>query len=730
MKNSEFIKLIIYYVIIPYNYNMHGCSRALDVAIIMSLAICAWDCECSACVPDQAHRDMESSMHRQVRGLLASLVVTTADSQRITVRISFSRRVHCSTVVRNAAHATVVQRMIQLPGTRHELSFAGLEEAVADLLDVVRVCDEHNIEFEQFAAFDDLLFGQGSSELDAFEDAHSQHMANDDLDPGTELLAPLEGECVGYVHLLDATTVVSTQLYVAIGKYFLLFERPLPALGAFRAAWTRSPESCAAADGVAYCLLLLGLREKGTVPLALRYWESVRPSLSDAPAASSFLATLSHVVHEPSLDSAAAIMQNASRFLRTRGVAAARKLLRQWLPVWLRCGRATQTQARAAAPLSEASSQLSSLQLNEVSAPRAFRDGAAAGAGGSITDTRGDHSSTLCDELGCDERPWAVLLCELGNTDSWLGKALRGSNLFACAALEPPLMTCRHRIVTCLVAQLYSKAPAADMAHLATAAASIACHMLTVGFCVPEAEPETRTVEGACAMLATGAAGTRLRQAAETKDVVRLEDAALLMAIAMYRPLTREATRGMCALDASQLKVVPLADEVIDEHLRKPHARAIHAQTLPRVTRLDNASLHVEAFYRATLYPVWHVPETGDAPQSTIGECLRRHYPWLVWPFDSELRPLRVCIAGAGSGHHVAQAALTLSNCELVALDLSAPSLAYAAEQVTTLLPPLPYRACSHLPRGAGPDMCSPVRQLPDGDSAAARSAACLVGGW
>ena len=60
----------------------------------------------------------------------------------------------------------------------------------------------------------------------------------------------------------------------------------IPALGAFRAAWTSRPELCAAADGVAYCLLLLGLRQQATTPLALTYWQNVHPPLSDAAAAS------------------------------------------------------------------------------------------------------------------------------------------------------------------------------------------------------------------------------------------------------------------------------------------------------------------------------------------------------------------------------------------------------------------------------------------------------------
>lgn len=563
--------------------------------------------------------------------------IAAADRQRVALRIDFSKAPDSNTADRNAKHATTVQRMLQAQSP-HELRFAALEEAVVDLSDVVRVCDEHGIEFEHFAAFDDLLFGPGFDQLEDDEEAHGRRVAEDDFEPGAGLSAPLEGERGGHVHLLDASAAGDTHLCVAVGKYWLLFERPLPALGAFRAARSRGPESCAAAaDGVTYCLCLLGLREEATAPLALQYWANVHPPLSEAAGASSFLATLAHVVPEPP-EAATAILRNASRFLRTRAVSAARRLLRQWLPAWLE---------------------------------------------------RGGGDAERSPQTGA-----TALRRELGDADGWLGAALRGSNVFACAALEPVLSACRRQVLEsqlALLAALGRAPPAADAARLASAAASIACHMLAVGFCVPEAEEERRAVDEACAALATGAAGRRLRAAAASGGAALVEDAALLMAVAMYRPLSAVAPPGLHALEASQLAAVPLADEAVDAHLRRPKARASRAEALPRVTLLDEASMPVEAFYHATLYPLWHVPETGDAPRTSIGACLRRHYPWLKgpreWPFDDEVGPLRVCIAGAGSGHQVAQAAQTLSHCEIVALDLSATSLAYAEGQMVSLLP-------------------------------------------
>ena len=161
----------------------------------------------------------------------------------------------------------------------------------------------------------------------------------------------------------------------------------------------------------------------------------------------------------------------------------------------------------------------------------------------------------------------------------------------------------------------------------------------------------------------------------------------------MYRPLTHvDACGTLLALGHTQLLAVPGADEAIDEHLRKPHARATRAAAIPAVTAVDAASAPIEAFYHAIVYPVWHYPEASiGLPRVSIGERLRRLYPWHRWPYDTcgadDGPPLRVLVAGAGSGHQVAQHALTLTGCEFVALDLSAASLAYGEQQLSALLP-------------------------------------------
>ena len=142
--------------------------------------------------------------------------VAAADNQRISLRIE---RPRLGLQDRNAAYAAKVHRLLQTSGKVHteELRFAALEESIADLSEVVRVCDEHELEFELFSAFDDLLLGVGKGELDRFEDAHALHAAEHGFEPGDGLFAPLDGERSGYVHRLGATIAgAGLHLHVAI----------------------------------------------------------------------------------------------------------------------------------------------------------------------------------------------------------------------------------------------------------------------------------------------------------------------------------------------------------------------------------------------------------------------------------------------------------------------------------------------------------------------------------
>ena len=147
---------------------------------------------------------------------------------------------------------------------------------------------------------------------------------------------------------------------------------------------------------------------------------------------------------------------------------------------------------------------------------------------------------------------------------------------------------------------------------------------------------------------------------------------------------------------------------MLDLHVVAPRARSRRAEQLAVLTPIYSDT--VRQFYDMTIYPRWHVAEVfGVAAAPSIAERMRRQYRHFAWPYAaapglsasestpfplaSPLRPVpppfplppphsnccrgrtrRVCshgddshdhrmlIAGAGSGHQVAQALLTYQN--------------------------------------------------------------------
>ena len=528
---------------------------------------------------------------------------------------------HMPATSANAAHAEAIRSMFV-----SQLSYMPLEQKLSALSDIVEMADVHGFAVLDISkATGRLIFG-GSAEAE--EVAHEERQPH--LDPKAGLNTALEGEVGSIMDSSGLDDHVAAALHCATGKYCMLFNKPLLALGSFRAARQISSSDCSAAEGMASCLDLLG-QEAAAAHLTLHFWVNEEPLLSEVDAGA-FLYTLADAWPNPPAE-AQLILRKAIGFLGTgSAAAAARSLGRRWLPEML------------------------GLDQPGSGAPK--------------------------------------FLSLIGAPDSWLGQALRSSCLFACAALEPIVRAARRVILTVAINTQEDSDPSRCEA-LATAAASIACHMHAIGFCVPEDAEETRDIETACKALVDGDSGARLRAAAaeaavessEAPGALPASDVALLMTVAMYRPLAEvAASSALHQLRASHLAAAPTASEAIDEHLRKPRARAKRAVDLPAVTPVDAASSHVESFYRTTLYPQWHVPETLGSPSSTVRQRLHRHYPWLDWPFE-EAETMRICLAGSGSGHQAAHTALTLPGCRILALDLSATSLAYGEQQMALLLP-------------------------------------------
>ena len=94
---------------------------------------------------------------------------------------------------------------------------------------------------------------------------------------------------------------------------------------------------------------------------------------------------------------------------------------------------------------------------------------------------------------------------------------------------------------------------------------------------------------------------------------------------------------------------------------------------------IDDIGCQVQAQYESFPYPCWR--RLTPQNRSSYYLALKQHglRPPSYWrQLD---RPLRVLIAGCGTGKHAIQVAKYFSNVQILALDLSATSLAYAREQ-------------------------------------------------
>ncbi len=116
----------------------------------------------------------------------------------------------------------------------------------------------------------------------------------------------------------------------------------------------------------------------------------------------------------------------------------------------------------------------------------------------------------------------------------------------------------------------------------------------------------------------------------------------------------------------------PIVNEQL-VHRRREREIAVQLSTLTPIA--DNVSLSVRAHYEENPYPRWvSVPHPKV---QTIEALARRLRP------DQEIRvrqrPVSILVAGCGTGHHPIQLARKHPDADILAIDLSLASLAYAA---------------------------------------------------
>lgn len=165
---------------------------------------------------------------------------------------------------------------------------------------------------------------------------------------------------------------------------------------------------------------------------------------------------------------------------------------------------------------------------------------------------------------------------------------------------------------------------------------------------------------------------------AET-DPSDLED--LLILVALYEPLGRlpGAERLLAVPEARwSLSFAPVVREQVAERFEE---QAIAAE-LPTLTPIENhVSQAVRTMYEENPYPRWRAARfVHQEPLAVRFRLLCPDEPVPSWP-----SPLPVLVAGAGSGQHPVDVAMLMPEADVLAVDLSRPSLAYGARMARRL---------------------------------------------
>jgi 2-polyprenyl-3-methyl-5-hydroxy-6-metoxy-1,4-benzoquinol methylase len=150
-----------------------------------------------------------------------------------------------------------------------------------------------------------------------------------------------------------------------------------------------------------------------------------------------------------------------------------------------------------------------------------------------------------------------------------------------------------------------------------------------------------------------------------------------LAALASYAPL------GLLP-NAPQLRDKAWPEEIaalITQQISEPATERALRDAIPRLTELaEGASTRVRQQYEENPYPRW-VLAPSQRPPLSVGEYLRSQFPGVpVQPTDASAN-VEILIAGCGTGEHPIGMARRFRGAQVLAVDLSLSSLAYAARK-------------------------------------------------
>lgn len=148
-----------------------------------------------------------------------------------------------------------------------------------------------------------------------------------------------------------------------------------------------------------------------------------------------------------------------------------------------------------------------------------------------------------------------------------------------------------------------------------------------------------------------------------------------LLTTTLYRPLHSLAVAEQLAahrIDAWRTSLRPLLTRCLFEPREE---MALRAQIPALGPVRDDTSRAVMTQYEEDPYPAWLSLVTSE--RVTLGADLRKLFPGIAWPSSFD-RPVGALVAGCGTGRHPLELSLRIETNEIIAVDLSRASLAYA----------------------------------------------------
>ncbi len=138
----------------------------------------------------------------------------------------------------------------------------------------------------------------------------------------------------------------------------------------------------------------------------------------------------------------------------------------------------------------------------------------------------------------------------------------------------------------------------------------------------------------------------------------------------------------LSTLDRCERLLQPTWPAAVQDWLNRTLANDLHERRLreriPRLTPVeDDTSKRVRAQYEQSPYPRWFRVERQ--PASTTGRTLQATFPGIVLNLGE---PPNVLVAGCGTGRHAAEVGWQYADADILAVDLSLASLAYARRMV------------------------------------------------